>query len=349
MSSRKQQLRSMFGQSDTSTPAMDEAGQGPRRAVSGSVRAMGLSLDALTDQVAEAHRLRDSVVRGAHVVEVDPLAIDPSPFADRLSQGADDEGFAALKESIRDGGQQVPVLVRPHIDEVKAAAGRYQSAYGHRRIQAARQLGIPVKAIVRNLSDEELAIAQGRENADRRDLSFIERATFARRLIGNGFDRAAVQMALSVHKSEMTRLLQVAEAVPERIAKEIGAAPKVGRPRWLALGALLAKEGAHVKAEGEFQRPEFRSAGSDHRFAMLFKLLSHQKSGTKVVAAEPIKATAGPIIGAISPRGAGSVISIEAEAGEGFGAFVADRLPALHAEFRAANRKAREPVKPAGD
>jgi hypothetical protein len=54
--------------------------------------------------------------------------------------------------------------------------GHFQVAYGHRRLRAAELLQIKVKAVVRYLSDIEMVVVQGKENSDRRDLSFIERA-----------------------------------------------------------------------------------------------------------------------------------------------------------------------------
>ena len=47
----------------------------------------------------------------------------------------------------------------------------------------------PVRAVVRTLSDAELVIAQGKENNERRDLSFIERALFAAHLEHRKFER----------------------------------------------------------------------------------------------------------------------------------------------------------------
>jgi ParB family chromosome partitioning protein len=306
--------------------------------MAGSVKAMGLSLDALNEQVSDARRLRESLAKSERVIEVEPALIDASPFADRLSVGPQDEGFAALKESIRDGGQQVPVLLRPHPDAAKA--GRYQTAYGHRRIQAARELGVAVKAIVRPLDDAELVTAQGRENAERRDLSFIERAMFAQTLLRNGFDRAVAQAALSVHKSEMTRLLQAADAIPRHIAEAVGAAPKVGRPRWLALGEALEGEAARVKADDEIMSVRFREADSDRRFQMLLTRLTRRQPKKKPEGTA-LKGAAGKRIGSLLARGKGSVITLSGEAGEGFGAFIAARLPQLHAEFAAARSSGR--------
>ena len=98
---------------------------------------------------------------------IDPEKILPSPVVDRLSRAGDlDPGFDALKASIAADGQSVPVLLRPHSDPAKAAAGLYETAYGHRRVRAAKDLGLQVKAIVRPLTDDELVLAQGRENAE---------------------------------------------------------------------------------------------------------------------------------------------------------------------------------------
>ena len=143
-----------------------------------------------------------------------------------------------MVESIRLNGQQVPILVRPHPEK----QGSYQTAYGHRRLRAAARVGKPVQAIVRDLTDVQLVLAQGKENTERRDLSFIERAFFARNLVERGFDRGLVQDALSLDKAEMSRFLQVAAAVPAPIVRAIGPAPKIGRPRWVRLAELLKSE-----------------------------------------------------------------------------------------------------------
>ena len=86
-----------------------------------------------------------------------------------------------------------------------------------------------------------------------------------------GFFIAALiaQAALSVHKSEMTRLLQVADSIPEYIAQAIGPAPKAGRPRWQALGDLISKDIGGLAMDETRSQP-FRDADSDTRFQRLF-------------------------------------------------------------------------------
>jgi ParB family transcriptional regulator, chromosome partitioning protein len=281
--SRKNELRALFGgglapgaepapeaksapQPDAAPPA---GAQG--RSASGAVKAMGLSLNAMSREVEEARLLRQALSEGEQVVTVHPDKIDSSFVEDRLRlDGRDDEDLATLIDSMRESGQQVPVLLRHHPEK----QGRYQTAYGHRRIRAASRLGIEIKAIVRSLSDDELVLAQGKENAERRNLSFIERAVFAKNLLAHGFDRKVIGDALSVQKSELSRLLQVVESVPETIIRAIGAAPKAGRDRWMKLGELLGSAKAQASASTETESEAFQSATSDDRFQRLFNYLS---------------------------------------------------------------------------
>ncbi|WP_164125936.1 ParB/RepB/Spo0J family partition protein, partial [Stenotrophomonas maltophilia] len=70
------------------------------------------------------------------------------------------EQNAAFRDLIRQHGQNVPILVRPKPGDTEG----YEVAFGHRRLRAARELGIKVRAVVRSLTDEQLVIAQGQEN-----------------------------------------------------------------------------------------------------------------------------------------------------------------------------------------
>lgn len=348
MNARKDRLKTLFGGA-----IADDAGEAPssigtmpgeqpaRRAASGAVKAMGLSLGSLSKEVEEARRLREALAAGEQVLELDPALLERSPFLDRLSEGSrNDEAFEELTRSLAEHGQQVPILVRPHPDKDKAARGFYQIAYGHRRVQAARVLGRPVRAVVRSLDDVELALAQGKENAERRALSFIERAFFAKTLIDHGFDRATAQAALAVHKSEMSRLLQVTETVPLSFVQAIGPAPKAGRPRWLKLGELLAKDVPGF-ARDEISRQRFREADSDARFQLLFERLKAAERrrgvGTRSKA-KRIEDGSGRQIGELSKAGQAMRLTIPESAGQGFADYLAARLPQLHAEFRQAGQ-----------
>ncbi len=139
--------------------------------------------------------------------------------SDRLDDDA--EGIAALAESIRQYGQQVPVMLRQSPNH----EGRYDVICGRRRVAALKLLGQPVRAMIRNLDDRDLILAQGQENAARKDLSFIEKALFAQTMEEQGFDRKTICDALHVDKTVVSRMLQVAQAVPAKLIHAIGAAP----------------------------------------------------------------------------------------------------------------------------
>ncbi|KQT69089.1 MULTISPECIES: plasmid partitioning protein RepB [unclassified Aureimonas] len=314
----------------SATPAKAPA---PERATSGAVRAMGLALGSLRSGAEEAKALRENLARGEHVVELDPALIEPAFLADRLSPaGEGDESFEALKASIAEGGQEVPVLVRPHPDAAKAKAGYFQAAYGHRRIAATRALGLKVRAVVRSLTDEALVLAQGKENSERRDLSFIERALFCRAMVERGFERRVAQAALGLHKAEMTRLLQVAEMIPLHIAQAIGPAPRAGRPRWMDLAEQLqASEANQVKAQDEMGLERFRKASSDERFTLMLSRMTAKPSGRAET--EALSLPGGERLAQIKRTRRGTAI----EFGErDFADYVAAELPALHAAYRAA-------------
>ncbi len=109
---------------------------------------IGATQRTLTDIREERDRLLAQVEAGG-VIEVDPAAVDPSPLPDRLPDD-DASAFEALKRSLAEEGQKVPVELRRH----PAKPGRYyQLVYGHRRWRAAQELGIRLKAIVGDLDD----------------------------------------------------------------------------------------------------------------------------------------------------------------------------------------------------
>ncbi|MDQ0322134.1 ParB family chromosome partitioning protein [Pararhizobium capsulatum DSM 1112] len=307
--------------------AVNNSGPDIPRASSGAVKAMGLTLGAITREAEEARHLRQALSDGERVLTLDTAVIDHSFVSDRMGDGTEeDPDFLALVESIRASGQQSPILVRPH----PASSGRYETAYGHRRLRAATTLGIKVKAIVRPLTDDELVLAQGKENAERRNLSFIERALFATALVARGFDRKVVGEALSIDKTELSRLLQVAETVPDRLARLIGAAPKAGRNRWMVLAELLVSEAARVRALDEATSERCRAVDSDTRFAMVLQRLQRHVKPEPVLP-EELKDSAGRVYARLKR---GKSMRIEFAAGtddtffEEIAALVAERFRA---------------------
>ncbi|MBK1656635.1 plasmid partitioning protein RepB [Paracraurococcus ruber] len=325
---RKDMLRALL----TSTAATEDPPAPPvmseRRVGSGAVRAMGLDLDRLAQDARKAEALERQAANGQLVLDVDPALVDPSFAEDRVARTGDAE-FRTLVESIRISGQQVPVLLRPHPE----AKGRYQVAYGHRRVAAAAELGLPVRAMVRPMSDTDLVVAQGKENAERRNLSFIERALFAAELEARGFDRPTLMAALSAHPAEMSRYLSVARDIPRWVVRAIGPAPKAGRPRWLVLAGLLQADGAPETVRHLIEQPAFLAAATNRRFEMVIAALRRSPEEAKHGDPALVRAPSGEILLRLERDHLGLRITAVEQVAPGFCAFLEERLPDLVAEF----------------
>lgn len=265
----------------------------------------------------------------AEIVEFDTALVEPSPFADRLSDD-DHERFAAFVKSIAEHGQQVPIRVRPH----PGKAGLYQVVYGHRRLAAAQQLKIPVKAHVVEIDDRELAVAQGIENSARQDLSWIERALFARRMDDAKFRPRDIYTALSIDDAELARMRGVCRHVPIDIIEAIGRAPKIGRPRWVALAKSFAKNTNAVQnIRDMLQSERIRKMGSDARFSWVHELIAESRAlGT---GNSPLREADGFGLGEIKYTSKELRIVPANERGRAFAEFVRTELPRLIDEFSA--------------
>ncbi|WP_424988755.1 plasmid partitioning protein RepB [Microbulbifer sp. S227A] len=218
----------------------------------------------------------------ASIREIDPGLIDDWGPQDRLDEFTavnaedDDEGFEALKNSIREGGQQVPILVR----RSKAAEGRFEAIYGRRRLKACRELGIKVRANVQDVDDATALLAKGLENAARRNLSFYEKARFAEAIQAAGHESATVRQVLNLSASGHSHLSKVTQNVPSRVGDLIGSAPKSGRPRWTDLAELFLERKLTEKIALNLLANTSTSSTSDERLEALIKEAS--KRGTKV-------------------------------------------------------------------
>ncbi len=325
--SRKDAINNLFLKrpeaSGTATPRGSERGR------TGAISAVGASLQEMSENAKQAAQLQKQLAEGDAIVSIDPKKIDHSRITDRIPTEVD-LAFDQLVTSIAENGQQVPVLVRPSPD----TPGRYQIAYGRRRLRAAEKLGLGVKAIVRNLSDSELIVAQGRENLDRKDLSFIEKAFFARNLEDDGCDRHTIISALATDKADISRYIAVARRMPDVLVKKIGPAPKSGRARWLALADKLEQQAALATAERALDDPSLRSADSDTRFDAVLNALQSRKPKARP-SIGVWKAPGGKRGARIEAKDGRTALVFEEKTVPEFAHFVAGKLDDLFTEFQA--------------
>ena len=295
----------------------DQESAPPQYAPRGAIGAVSRSIELLKSQ---------------SLSELDPDLIDAPPVRDRLPE--DENDFEEFARNIRENGQQVPILVRPH----PTVEGRYQVAYGRRRLRAVKAAGMMVKASVRPLTDEELVRAQGQENTGRRDLSFIERALYAAELEANGFDRPVIMAALGVDKSNLSRLIQAATQLPKDVIQSIGAAPKTGRDRWYELAARLISEDAIGLARTLLADYGFQALSSDDRFSRVFDAVAPKKAKKDKPRTQVWQADDGVKAAKYHQDKRSITLTIDKKAAPDFGEYLLSALPEIYASFKKAKR-----------
>ncbi|MBP1807436.1 plasmid partitioning protein RepB [Rubellimicrobium aerolatum] len=270
------------------------------------------------------------------ILEIDPWTIEAGGMQDRLESDAAED--AELARSIAEYGQQVPILVRPHPEK----EGRYQIVYGRRRVLALRDLGQPVKALVRDLDDHALVMAQGQENTARRNLSFIEKASFAYQMTEAGYDRKAICDALAIDKTAISRMLSVVERIPQDLIRFIGAAPSIGRDRWLQVADMYASRPQDSETVQSLLGLMVDGGPSDERFAALQTYLERPfrprppdpaAPRTPRAPTRPVRTADGLRLGAARRSDTAVVIRLDRARSQGFEDWLLDRLPDLHRDW----------------
>ncbi|PDT01772.1 plasmid partitioning protein RepB [Rhizobium chutanense] len=298
----------------------------------GALGAVTRSIDALAAKADAAKAIEEKLATGETVIDLDPALIEDSFVTDRLAHA--DEQFRELVEAIRLRGQDSPILVRPHPEK----DGRYQIAFGHRRARAAKELGRPVRAVVKKLDDRDHVIAQGQENSARADLSFIERTMFADKLDTLGFDRETIMSALSADKTTVSKMLSVTKRIPAEVLTAIGAAKTTGRDRWHDLSVKFETENISARAIEFSSSAEFRAAEPNARFDMLVAFIGRRQEAAPSIPALQPTARAwqrkdGAVKAKIRDDGKQFTIALKAEKASAFGAYIASNLDRLYEAF----------------
>lgn len=253
-----------FAKLDLASISAGKAPVKPGYAMTGAAKTVVRSIEDLAENTKK-------LMEGEVIVELDPQSLDASSISDRLSD--DGEEYQELKKAIQETGQSTPILVRPSLD-----GQRYSVVFGHRRLKVARELGIPVKAVVKKLDDIASAIAQGQENSARSNLSFIERAYFAQNLLATGMTKDVVRSALAIDEAMLSKMLGVVEVVPSPVIKALGASKKIGRDKWLSLRQLVLVPALLRASTDRVGTAEFLELSEDSRFDDLHAYLKRYKS-----------------------------------------------------------------------
>jgi ParB family chromosome partitioning protein len=295
---------------------------------------LGLPLQTLRNapDALEGRKLRGGVL------EIDPARIETDGRLDDRLQVE----IAGLRESIAGHGQRVPILVRP-LD-----AERYGLIYGRRRLEACRDLGIKVRAIVTEMDGDQALRDQLLENQERRDLSFVERAMVAAALLHGDHlaetDRSnkGVAEVLGLTEAGVSQLLGVVRMVGEPLVQAIGAAPGIGRPRWEDLKKALAETDAdrgHLAAlalETRTAHPGTADERSDAAFLAVLAAAAQPDRRPDTPEPRPVSGLAIPGVGTASittgRRGSQLTLALTAE-NKDFIRWLEGKAPQLIAEL----------------
>ena len=155
--------------------------------------------------------------QGEAIMELSIAEIQPNPFQPRLY--FDPAQLEELSNSIREYGVLQPVIVR-------LVDGKYQLVSGERRFRASMLAGKEsIPALIRQLSDREVAEMALIENLQREDFNYFEEAEGYARLIQE-FQITQEEVAKKMGKSQPTianklRLLQISQRVRKEISVDV--------------------------------------------------------------------------------------------------------------------------------
>jgi ParB family chromosome partitioning protein len=212
---------------------------------------------------ARVEELERERAEGRVVLRLDPKTVRFSQLANRheLSLKASDADFRALKDDLRQNGQEFPIKVKAIEGD---ATHEFEVVAGHRRLQACRELdterpgGFPVFAVLDGTAAElrAHALKMYRENALRKDLSPYETGTMFRRWLAEGLFATQKELAetLGLSTPTVSHYLAVAD-LPAEILRAFRD-PRAISLRWVnELGPALKSHGkAVLEAAGRLAR-----------------------------------------------------------------------------------------------
>ena len=198
MSKLTDKAKSISFEDDDDTPVAAPAPVDRPRTAMGAISAsiaMGRGVEAENrDLRAKLERFED-----ARVVEfLNPKRIRPSRFANRHELSFGGAEFERLKAEIQTAGRNVqPIKVR-RAGQGGDGRDEFEIAFGHRRHRACLELGLPVAAIIEELTDAQLFTEMERENRERQDLSPWEQGVMYKRAIDEGLFPSLRRLATSI-------------------------------------------------------------------------------------------------------------------------------------------------------
>jgi len=275
MKEKQAEMRAAMLKPSEPDPASTSEGGDPKkiRTAPGQMMAFTVQLKD-RDQTIQSLESKLQEFKGSIATKkMETALIDESQWANRHATSFTTPAFESLREEIlAAGGNIQPILVRPKGE-------RYELVFGHRRFAACKQLGLPVLAMIMELSDEELFTMMDRENRERVDLSPYEQGEMWRRAVDGGLFPSINKLAsqIGISQSHVTRCIQIAR-LPQFVL-DLFESPTLIQVRWAKVIAdelqrdpeTLADRAQSIKSLG-------KSLGAAKTFEMLVSDVPNQST-----------------------------------------------------------------------
>jgi len=197
--------------------APGEGTPAPVRTAPGRLMQTNSQIVELQAELAQMRQRMEQWDNSMPATYLDPAKVERSKVAKRHMKSFLTPEFARLKESIKAAGGNVqPILVVPKAGEEQG----YVLVYGHRRLEACLQLGLPVLALIwdKPLTHEAHFLAMERENREKSDLSAYETGVMYLNALDEkeGFFRSERHLAevIGVSRRWIQKVLLVARLPP---------------------------------------------------------------------------------------------------------------------------------------
>ena len=145
------------------------------------------------------------------IIEVNPFRCRVWAQHERLEEHITEQNCKAEIQSFEEHGQQIPVLGRP-VKGKSDSMCDVELVYGARRLFVARHLNVPLRVEIRDMTDQQAAIALDIENRQRKATSPYERALcYLRWLDAKVFaSQEEIAAALRISPSQVSRAIRLA-------------------------------------------------------------------------------------------------------------------------------------------
>jgi ParB family chromosome partitioning protein len=205
--------------------APSPAGQAPKSFTGAGIFMSAITgKDEVSKELVDVQRKLDAATsllgnfEGAEVTRLlDAKLIHPSHWANRNEASFKSADFENLKLEIESAGGNVQAIkVRPRL----GTPGEFEIVFGHRRHRACLVLGLPVLAVIEELTDVELFTQMERENRQRADLRPFEQGVMYARALDEGLFPSLRKMsdALGVDAGNASKAMTLARLPAQVLA-----------------------------------------------------------------------------------------------------------------------------------